>query len=267
MIPKIIHYCWFGNNEKPELVLRCIESWKKQLPDWEIIEWNESNWDVRNFEFTKKAYENKKYAFISDVARLDVLYRYGGVYLDTDVEILKMNPFDRFLQLDAFFSFENERNVNTGQCFGSMRRVNLINSLMADYYTKEYSNKINDNINTYVNHKTFSDYGLKWTGKNQVINNIMFISVGEFNEFAKHYGTRTWDIEQQSYTLNRGRYRDTKIKRILRNPKIFEIIENVFGDGKILKAYSFIAYDLLENGVIYFASRLFKRINRKRSNR
>ena len=133
MIPKIIHYCWFGNNEKPELVLRCIESWKKQLPDWEIIEWNESNWDVRNFEFTKKAYENKKYAFISDVARLDVLYRYGGVYLDTDVEILKMNPFDRFLQLDAFFSFENERNVNTGQCFGSMRRVNLINSLMADY--------------------------------------------------------------------------------------------------------------------------------------
>lgn len=89
MIPKIIHYCWFGGKEKPESAQKCIRSWKKFFPDYEIKEWNESNFDVNMIPYTKAAYEAKKYAFVSDFARFWVLYHYGGVYFDTDVEVIR----------------------------------------------------------------------------------------------------------------------------------------------------------------------------------
>ena len=97
MIPKVIHYCWFGRNEKPELIKRCIESWKKYLPDYRIIEWNEDNFNISSFAFTKSAYEIKKWAFVSDVARLTALVEYGGFYFDTDVEVLEIDPISKFL--------------------------------------------------------------------------------------------------------------------------------------------------------------------------
>ena len=93
MIPKVIHYCWFGRNPLPPLALKCIESWKKFFPDYEIKEWNEDNFDINIIPYTKEAYEAKKYAFVSDYARFWILYQYGGVYFDTDVEVIKdMRP-------------------------------------------------------------------------------------------------------------------------------------------------------------------------------
>ena len=89
MIPKIIHYCWFGGNPKPQKVLECIETWKKYLPDFKIMEWNESNFDYRKIKYTREAYAVKKYAFVSDVARLYALYEFGGVYFDTDICAVK----------------------------------------------------------------------------------------------------------------------------------------------------------------------------------
>ena len=89
MIPKKIHYFWIGGNPKPESVLYCIDSWKKYCPDYEIIEWNESNYDFTKNEYMRQAYEAKKWAFVTDYARLDVIYKYGGIYLDTDVELIK----------------------------------------------------------------------------------------------------------------------------------------------------------------------------------
>lgn len=89
MIPKVIHYCWFGRNPLPQLAVRCIESWKKYLPEYEIKEWNEDNFDVNMIPYTREAYRAKKYAFVSDYARFWILYNYGGLYFDTDVEILK----------------------------------------------------------------------------------------------------------------------------------------------------------------------------------
>lgn len=86
MIPKIIHYCWFGKGELPPLALKCIESWKKYMPDYEIKEWNEDNYDVRKIPYTSQAYDAKKYAFVSDYARFDILYEHGGLYFDTDVD-------------------------------------------------------------------------------------------------------------------------------------------------------------------------------------
>ena len=103
MIPKIIHYCWFGRNPLPALTLKCIESWNTHLPDYEIIEWNEDNFDVNQFSFAKDAYDSKKYAFVSDVCRLYVLSKYGGIYLDTDMEILKPLDFIKILMMILIF--------------------------------------------------------------------------------------------------------------------------------------------------------------------
>ena len=88
-IPHIIHYFWFGNNEKPRIVLDCIDSWKKFFPGWKIIEWNEDNYNIDKSSYTKEAYSQRKWAFVSDYARFDVLYEYGGIYLDTDAEVIK----------------------------------------------------------------------------------------------------------------------------------------------------------------------------------
>ena len=89
MIPKIIHYCWFGRNPLPDSAQRCIDSWRKFLPDYEIKEWNEDNFDVNSIPYTEQAYKAKKYAFVSDYARFWILYHEGGLYFDTDVEVIK----------------------------------------------------------------------------------------------------------------------------------------------------------------------------------
>lgn len=105
MIPKIIHYCWFGNKPKPDFVKQCINSWKKYLPDYEIREWNDEDLKHCNNLYVQEAYKAKKYAFISDYFRLYALYNRGGIYFDTDNEIFK--PFDEFLNLDFFSGYEN----------------------------------------------------------------------------------------------------------------------------------------------------------------
>jgi len=112
MIPKIIHYIWFGGNPLPDDALRCIESWKKYCPDYEVKEWNETNFDINCCPYVKEAYEAKKWAFVSDYTRLFVLVNYGGIYMDTDVELVK--PLDSFLDLHAFSGFESETAVPTG---------------------------------------------------------------------------------------------------------------------------------------------------------
>lgn len=104
MIPKVIHYCWFGRNPLPESAQKCIASWRKYLPDYEIKEWNEDNFDVNSIQYTKDAYEAKKWAFVSDYARFWVLYNYGGLYFDTDVEVIK--PMDDIVERGAFMGVE-----------------------------------------------------------------------------------------------------------------------------------------------------------------
>lgn len=112
MIPKIIHYCWFGGNPLPELAQKCIASWKKYCPDYEIKEWNESNFDIRACPYVEEAYQAKKWAFVSDVARLYALVNFGGVYMDTDVEVLR--PIDDLLQYEAVSGFEAKDRIPTG---------------------------------------------------------------------------------------------------------------------------------------------------------
>lgn len=136
MIPKIIHYIWFGNNPMPDSVQRCIASWKKYCPDYEIKLWNESNYDISKSDFMLQAYEAKKYAFVSDMARLDIIAQYGGFYLDTDVELL--TSLDSLRHYDAFMPMENPGRINTGLGFGAIANHPFILKNLAAYENRHF---------------------------------------------------------------------------------------------------------------------------------
>lgn len=132
MIPQTIHYCWFGNSPKPALAKKCIKSWKRHCRGYEIIEWNEENYDISAAPlYVRQAYEAKKWAFVTDYVRLDVVYQNGGIYLDTDVEVIR--NLDRFLSNKAFFGLENAQYVATGLGFGAERGSPILAEMMADY--------------------------------------------------------------------------------------------------------------------------------------
>jgi hypothetical protein len=132
MIPKIIHYCWFGKNQIPNELLQYIETWSKHCPDYQIMLWNENNFDIESCEFTKKHYQNRKYAFVSDYARAFALYHHGGIYLDTDVELKK--NLDCFLKHEAFSGFES-RGLPFTAVWGSSKKHKLA-ELVISYYNK-----------------------------------------------------------------------------------------------------------------------------------
>ena len=133
MIPKIVHYCWFGKGEKSDIIKKCMETWKRNCPGYEFMEWNETNFDVNMCEFTKGAYENKKWAFVSDVARLVALKKYGGFYIDTDVEILAEGALDKYLDYKRVLAFETERRINTGLFFGCQKNDEIIDRFFKCY--------------------------------------------------------------------------------------------------------------------------------------
>ncbi len=112
MIPKKIHYCWYGGKPLPELAKKCIASWKKYCPDYEIVQWDESNTDLQSNQYVREAFEAKKWAFITDYVRLKVLYEQGGIYMDTDVQMIA--SLDKYLYNKGFSGFENETQVPTG---------------------------------------------------------------------------------------------------------------------------------------------------------
>ncbi len=139
MIPKIIHYCWFGHNEKPFLVRKCIESWKVKCPGYRIMEWNESNFDISQSTYSKEAYDSAKWAFVADYARLWIIYNNGGIYLDTDVELLK--PLDDLLEVKAFFGLEDNGTINTGLGFGAEAGNQVVKCMLQGYENIHFSNR------------------------------------------------------------------------------------------------------------------------------
>lgn len=140
MIPKKIHYCWFGNKEKGKIEKACIASWKKFCPDFEILEWNESNFDLSEVpDFVKTAYENKNFAYVSDYVCLAVLYKQGGIYMDTDVEIIR--NLSGLLNSSAFFGFENNDSVNTSHMSASEIGHPCIKAMMDMYENVSFFNE------------------------------------------------------------------------------------------------------------------------------
>lgn len=136
MIPKKIHFCWFGGNPKSALILFCIETWKKVLPEFEIIEWNESNFNIDACAFVRDAYNNKKWAFVSDYVRAYALYHHGGIYLDSDVEIRR--GLDEFLHHGAFSGFE-KKGMSFTALWGAQKGHHWPKAVIEDYEQKEFT--------------------------------------------------------------------------------------------------------------------------------
>ncbi len=174
-IPKIIHYCWFGGNPLPELAKKCIDSWRKFCPDYEIVEWNESNFDCSYNSYVKEAYDAKKWAFVSDVARLYALVNYGGIYMDTDVEVIK--PLDDLLIYDAVSGFESKTRIPTG-LMACKKGQDMFKDFLSDYDDAHFilSDGIFDlttNVTRITNHCL--KYGLVLNNEKQTINGFTLL--------------------------------------------------------------------------------------------
>lgn len=196
MIPKTIHYCWFGGNPLSQEAKSCIESWKKYCPDYEIICWDEKNFDISSNQFAKEAYDAKKWAYVTDYVRLYVLYNYGGIYMDSDVEVIR--PLDEFLTEKAFSGFQDERNVPTG-LMASEKGHLFVRLLLSDYDNLHYDPKdLSTNVDLITKH--FVEYGLVQNNTKQTIEDFTLFPQDYF--CAKDSLTRVVTITENTYTIH-----------------------------------------------------------------
>lgn len=212
MIPKTIHYCWFGRGEKPKLAQKCIASWRRFCPDYEIIEWNEENFDINLNAYTKMCYEQKKYAFLSDYIRLLVVNKYGGLYFDTDVEVVK--SFDDLLEHKAFLGFETNQYINTGQGFGAQMYTDIVQK-MIDEYAVVLDGKHGTVGCPVLNTKALQNYGFEMNGLFQEKDNVFVFPKDYFNPFNDNTGILTKTDNTYSIHWYGKSWMDRKL--ILRN--------------------------------------------------
>lgn len=188
MIPTTIHYCWFGGKSKPRLAEKCIKSWKKHCPAYDIIEWNEDNFDVNIIPFTKEAYAAGKFAFVSDYARLWVLYHHGGIYMDTDVELIR--PLDGLLRLEAYAGFENREYVASGLGMGAVKHHPVLQEMMNQYHPLHYAGakELRQITCPYLNTKPLVAMGLRLDGRGQLVQGMSVFPPVVFNPFDNATG-------------------------------------------------------------------------------
>ena len=201
MIPKIIHYCWFGRNPLPELALKCIESWKKYLPDYEIKEWNEDNYNVHKIPYISEAYNAKKYAFVSDYARFDILYEYGGIYFDTDVEVIKdLSPI---IEQGAFAGVERAGELNAGLGIASPAVMEIFKEVLNSYADEHFINSDGSlNLKTVVTRVSEIFYRHEFV-KEDKIQDVAGVRVYPTEYFCpKSYFTNQLNITEKSYTIH-----------------------------------------------------------------
>lgn len=248
MIPKKIHYCWIGGNPLPKSAKKCIASWKKYCPDYEIIEWNETNYDFTKNQYMKEALEAKKWGFVPDFARLDIIYQHGGIYLDTDVEIVK--SFDPLLKNKGFAGFESEENVNFGQGFGAEPGNKVIKELMDSYEKLRFKNddgSLNMIASPKLNTDTLVELGLKQDNTKQELIGCFSIYPIEYfcpkayidgvirkteNTFSIHHFDASWFPEEWQ-EVKKARWEKAKKKQ--RKEKIKALIVKVIGENTYKK--------------------------------
>ena len=270
MIPKIIHYCWFGKNPMPEEYEKNIETWKKFMPDYKIIKWDETNYDYNKIKFTKEAYESKKWAFVTDYARLDIIYNYGGIYLDTDVEVLK--SFDDLLKNKAFMGIESDNYVNTGLGFGAVAKHKGIKANMKEY---EKISFYDNNVMNMINCPIITTNLLKQNGAklNGSIEKIMNITIYPEEYFCPlNYYTGITKITQNTYSIHKYSMSwGTKMekKQKLFEKKLVKILGVKFSKyiSKILffplKFYEKIKTNGLANTFKYYSHKIIKKGDNK----
>lgn len=231
MIPKKIHYCWFGRNPMPQIILKCIESWKLFLPDYEHLLWNEDNYDVNKIAYTSDAYKWKKYAFVSDYARFDILNKQGGIYLDTDVELLKsLNPL---LENKAFTGFEKHDLVAPGLILGAVPGHPVI-AYMKSYYEKQKGFHPEKNMETVVAIMTnyLTEKGLTPNNTYQVISDMVIYPTEYFAPM--NFQNNKVTITDKTFSIHHyaGSWlSSTEIVKI----KIYQYLNNALGEKYFLK--------------------------------
>lgn len=210
-IPKVIHYCWFGDKEIPSLEKQCIQTWQKALPEYKIMFWNEKSFDLDTVSYVKQAYDNKKYAFVSDYVRIYALYNFGGIYLDTDVEVLK--SFDPFLNNSAFIGFENKTMIGTG-IIGASKNNKLFFELLKYYNELNFvdnQGNLDTTTNVQIFEKILKKYGFKNQNSSQTILGLEIFERDFFcpkkvseNKFeittrtvSKHHFSGSWLTERE----------------------------------------------------------------------
>lgn len=200
MIPKIIHYCWFGRNPLTPLAVKCIQSWKNFCPDYKFIEWNEDNFDVNICDYVKEAYDSKKWAFVSDYVRLYALVNYGGIYMDTDVEIIR--PIDKLLQFRAVSGFESYNGIPTG--FMSCEKGHKMFAEFLDEYKSIHFIKDDGSLDTTTNvtriTRICTKYGLQRNNQMQTINGFTLLPKDYLCPGASRTGTI--NITNNTYTIH-----------------------------------------------------------------
>ena len=219
MIPKKIHYCWLGGNPLPPLAEMCLASWKKYCPDYEIILWNEENYDFTKHPYMKQALEAKKWGFVPDYARLDIIYQHGGIYLDTDVEIVK--NIDELLKNDFYAGFESEGVVALGLGFGAVPGHPLLKEMMEDYDNYSFVNadgSLNQLPSPQIQTKLLQKYGLQCdSSRLQVLPGNLTIYPENF--FAPRNAARVPEALPESYSVHHymASWCDDQISRKIRN--------------------------------------------------
>lgn len=167
-IPKVIHYCWFGRNPIPDKYKVWMESWRRYCPDYDIVEWNEDNYDITKNAYMYQAYEQKKWGFVPDYARLDIIYNYGGIYLDTDVELVQ--NLDDLLYQKGFAGFEDDRFVNFGLGFGAVKGLPILKSMINFYEKQKFVNEdgsLNLTASPHYQTQILEEHGLQLDGEYQ----------------------------------------------------------------------------------------------------
>ena len=200
MIPKIIHYCWFGGKKKPKTVKKCIKSWKKYCPDFEIVEWNEKNSKYTDCLYSKQAYDCKKWAFVSDYVRLCSLFEYGGIYLDTDYELIK--PIDDLLLLKCFVGFETPNQVAAG-IIGAEPKNPFIKEWLSSYSNRSFLGVDGTmDVTTIVHNLThlLKNEGLELNNETQTISNITVYSTQYF--YPYDYVSKNTTITDLTYGIH-----------------------------------------------------------------
>lgn len=202
VIPKKIHYCWFGRGQMPELALNCIKSWKEKLPDYEIVEWNEDSFDINSNRYVKEAYESRKFAFVTDYVRLYALYHHGGIYMDTDVEVVK--SLDPFLMHEAFTGCEDDMMCVTGT-MASVKGHKWIGDLLSGYDTRTFilpDGSFDKTPNTgVITDLTIRDFG--WKPKNELQHLSEGLAIYPFDVFcAKQWRTGEIVVTENTHTIH-----------------------------------------------------------------
>lgn len=241
MIPKKIHYCWFGGNPLPKEAKKCIESWKKYCPDYEIIEWNESNYDLNKNEYVKKAYEQKKYAFLTDYIRLDVIYEQGGIYLDTDVELIR--NLDDLIENECYVGMEQPGRIATGLGFGAKKNHPFIKENKEYYENNTFwdeQGKFKKVICVEITTGILEKYGLKNTEELQFIKNPNVTVYPPEYLCPLKMGTNRLTITKNTYSIHHydGSWKSNS--KIIRKLNYYSIplkqkIKSVIKQGKNIK--------------------------------